>query len=223
MSRTPLSERKLPNYTRKEELANMWTHIAGAVIGIAVLVLVIFISLEHSNIWGLVSGSIYAFFMICLFCISSIYHGLRPSRGKKVMQVLDHCAIYFLIAGTYTPILLSAMRPVHPGWAWTIFGAQWALTAFATVFTAIDHNKYMKLSMACYIAMGWFIIIALKPTIEVLGTKGFMWLLAGGLSYTLGAVLYGVGKKKPVVHTIFHVFVDIGAVLQAVCILKYVI
>ena len=221
MTRTPLKERTLPNYTRGNEIANMVTHIVGGAAGIAVLLLSIFISVFHSNIWGLVSGIIYGFSMICLYTVSSVYHGLLPCMGKKVMQVIDHCTIYFLIAGTYTPILLSAIRPAYPVVAWVVFGAEWALAAFAAVFTAIDHKKYGKLSMLCYIGMGWFIILALKPTLAVLGRDGFMWLLAGGISYTVGAILYGLGKKHSVLHTVFHVFVDVGSILQAVCILAY--
>ncbi len=221
MTRTPLKERTLPNYTRGNEIANMVTHIVGGAAGIAVLLLSIFISVYHSNIWGLVSGIIYGFSMICLYTVSSVYHGLLPCMGKKVMQVIDHCTIYFLIAGTYTPILLSAMRPAYPVVAWVVFGAEWALAAFAAVFTAIDHKKYGRLSMLCYIGMGWFIILALKPTLTVLGWDGFMWLLAGGISYTVGAILYGLGKKHSVLHTVFHVFVDVGSILQAVCILAY--
>ena len=149
---------------------------------------------------------------------------LRVSgMGKKVMQVIDHCTIYFLIAGTYTPILLSSIRPVHPALAWVIFGVEWGLVAFATVFTAIDHNRYGRMSMACYIGMGWCIVLALKATVEAMGLAGFMWLLAGGVSYTVGAVLYGVGHKKPIYHTVFHVFVVVGSLLQAVCILFYVL
>ena len=223
MSRTPLRERSLPDYTRKEDMLNMATHIVGVVIGIVTLVFGILISVSHSNVWGIVSVSIYGAFMIMLFAVSSVYHGLKPGMGKKVMQVIDHCTIYFLIAGTYTPILLSAMRPVHPGWAWTVFGAEWALAVFATVFTAIDHQKFSKLSMACYIGMGWFVVLALKPTLEAIGIHGFVLLLIGGIAYTIGAVLYNVGKKKPVYHTVFHIFVDIGALFQAVCILMYVL
>lgn len=223
MTRTPLNQRTLPNYTRGNEIANMVTHIFGGAVGIAVLLLSIFISIHHHSVWGLVSGIVYGFSMIALYCVSSVYHGLLPCMGKKVMQVIDHCTIYFLIAGTYTPILLTAIRPVHPVTAWVVFAAEWLLAAFATVFTAIDHKRYGKLSMLCYIGMGWFIVFALKPTIEVLGLTGFLLLLAGGISYTVGAVLYGLGKKHSVLHTVFHVFVDLGSILQAVSILLYVL
>ena len=223
MTRTKLSDRQLPGYTRGEDIANMVTHIVGGAFGIAVLVISIIIAALHSNVWGVVGASIYGATMVVLYTVSSVYHGLKPGMGKKVMQVIDHCTIYFLIAGTYTPILLSSIRPVHPALAWVIFGVEWGLVAFATVFTAIDHNRYGRMSMACYIGMGWCIVLALKATVEAMGLAGFMWLLAGGVSYTVGAVLYGVGHKKPIYHTVFHVFVVVGSLLQAVCILFYVL
>lgn len=223
MSRTPLKDRTLPGYTRGEDIANMVTHIVGGAFGIAVLVISVIIAALHSNVWGVVGASIYGATMVVLYTMSSVYHGLKPGMGKKVMQVIDHCTIYFLIAGTYTPILLSSIRPVHPALAWVIFGVEWGLVAFATVFTAIDHNRYGRMSMACYIGMGWCIVLALKATVEAMGLAGFMWLLAGGVSYTVGAVLYGVGHKKPIYHTVFHVFVVVGSLLQAVCILFYVL
>ena len=222
MKRTPLKNRTLPNYTRGEEIANMVTHIIGAAIGILVLVFCVIIA-SGNNGWAVTGASIYGAAMICLYTVSSVYHGLKPGMGKKVMQVIDHCTIYILIAGTYTPILLSAIRPAHPTICWVVFGAQWLLAAFGIVFTAIDHKKYSKLSMVCYIGMGWLIIIALKATIECLGMTGFLLLLGGGISYTIGAVLYAIGKKKRYFHTVFHVFVVIGSLLQALCILKYVV
>ncbi len=223
MKRAPLAERTLPNYTREEDLANMITHIVGGAIGILTLILVILRAAAHQSIWGMVSGILYGVSMICLYSVSSVYHGLRPGYAKKVMQVIDHCTIYFLIAGTYTPILLTAIRPQFPALAWTLFGIEWGLTALATVFTAIDHHRYGKFSMFCYILMGWCIIFATPPTLQTVGTAGFLWLIAGGISYTVGALLYGIGKKHPLFHTIFHVFVDIGSLLQAVCILCYVL
>lgn len=221
MTRTPLKERSLPGYTRKEEIANMTTHIVGAGVGVIVFALSIWIAFVHQNVWSLVSGAVYGLSLILLYTVSSVYHGLIPSLGKKVMQVIDHCTIYFLIAGTYTPILLSAIRPVYPVLAWVIFGVEWGLVAFAVVFTAIDHHKYRHLAMTCYIGMGWCIVLALRATVRCLGLTGFLWLVGGGVAYTIGAVLYGIGGKKPIYHTVFHVFVDIGSALQAVCILLY--
>ena len=221
MKRTPIKERILPNYTKGEDNANMITHIVGGGIGVLTLLGVLAVAIIHLNVWGIVSGSIYGFTMIALFTVSSVYHGLNAGTGKKVMQVIDHCTIYFLIAGTYTPILLSAIRPDHPALAWTIFGIEWGLTFFAATLNAIDLKKYSVISMVCYIAMGWCIIIALPQTISSVSKAGFVYLLAGGIAYTIGAVLYLIGAKKKYYHTVFHIFVDMGAILQAISIIFY--
>ena len=118
--------------------------------------------------------------------------------------------------------MLSALRPVHPGWAWTLFGVVWGLAALAITLTAIDLKKYAKFSMFCYIGIGWCVIIAIKPVLEVLPTPGFILLLLGGITYTIGAILYGIGKKRPYMHSLFHVFTLAGSILQALCILIYV-
>lgn len=220
--RTKLRDRLLPNYTRGEELTNMITHIVGGAVGILVLTFCLILSIMHRNPWAIVSGSIYGVFFILQYTISSIYHGMRAGTGKKVLQIIDHCSIYLFIAGTYTPIVLSALRPVHPGWAWTLFGVVWGLAALAITLTAIDLKKYAKFSMACYIGIGWCVIIAIKPVLEVLPTPGFILLLLGGITYTIGAILYGIGKKRPYMHSLFHVFTLAGSILQALCILIYV-
>ena len=117
MSRTPLKDRRLPAYTRGEDIANMVTHIIGGALGAIVLVLAVLIAARHGDMWDVVGSSIYGGSMVALYTVSSVYHGLRPGMGKKVLQVIDHCTIYFLIAGTYTPILLAGIRPLHPA-AW---------------------------------------------------------------------------------------------------------
>ncbi|MBQ3561737.1 MAG: hemolysin III family protein [Oscillospiraceae bacterium] len=223
MKRTPINERILPGYTRGEEIANMTTHIIGGGLGVVILALCVITSALKGDIWGIIGGAVYGFSMIAVYTVSSVYHGLKPCFAKKVMQVIDHCTIYLLIAGTYTPILLCAMRPEYPQIAWLVFASEWLLAGLGAVFTAIDHNKYKKLSMVFYILMGWFIVLCLKQTIEVLTLAGMLWILFGGISYTIGAVLYGIGKKKPVFHTVFHVFVVIGTLLQAAGILIYVL
>ena len=223
MKRIPIKERILPSYTKGEDNANMITHIVGGGIGILTLLAVLFMACFHKNIWGIVSGSVYGATMILLFTVSSVYHGLKPGTGKKVMQVIDHCTIYFLIAGTYTPILLSSIRPKYSALAWTIFGIEWGLTLIAATFNAIDLKKYSIFSMICYIVMGWCIIIAVPQTVECMSKRGFFYLLAGGIAYTIGAVLYGIGAKKKYYHTVFHIFVDIGAILQAVSIIFFVL
>ena len=221
--RTKLSDRALPDYTRGEEIMNMVTHIVGGALGIAALTLCVIFAALHDNVYGVVSSSIYGTCMIVLYTMSSVYHGLKPSMGKKVMQVLDHCTIYFLIAGTYTAISLSALRPAYPLLGWGMFAFQWALTALAVTLTAIDLKKYNVFSMICYICMGWAILPFMKQTMEVLTTPGFLLLLFGGIAYTIGAVLYGIGSKKRWMHSVFHIFVVIGSLLQFLCILFYAV
>ena len=223
MKRTKLCDRVLPDYTRGEEIFNMVTHIVGGGIGVFALTVLVVIAALKGDAWAVVGSSIYGAALIMLYSMSSIYHGLCKCTGKKVLQVLDHCTIYFLIAGTYTPILLSGIRPLYPVLAWVIFGVEWGLTALAVTLTAIDLKKYSLFSMMCYIGMGWCIIVATKPTLHALTTAGFLWILAGGIAYTLGAVFFAVGKKIRYMHSVFHIFVVLGSVLQFLGILFYVI
>ena len=221
MKRTKLADRRLPNYTKGEEIMNMVTHIVGGALGIAALVLCVIQASMRGNVYGVVTSAIYGAMLVVMFTISSVYHGLHPNMGKKVMQVLDHCTIYFLIAGTYTVIVLSAIRPVYSVLGWCLFGLEWALVALATTLTAIDLKKYNVFSMICYIGMGWAILPFWRQTIDVLTLSGFLWLLAGGIAYTIGAVLYGIGSKKRWMHSVFHIFVVAGALLQFIAILFY--
>ncbi len=219
--RTKLKDRLLPDYTKGEEIMNMVTHIVGGSMGI--LALLLGIVRAQGKPLSLVGAIIFGVMMITLYTVSSVYHGLRPSMGKKVMQVLDHCTIYFLICGTYTPILLAGFVPRYPVIGWSLLAAEWGLAALACTLTAIDLKKYNVFSMICYIAMGWGIIFFLPQALEVLTTPGFLWLLAGGIAYTLGAVLYGIGAKVHWIHSVFHIFVVLGSLLQFVAIFLYVL
>ena len=219
MKRTKLKDRLLPHYCKGEEIMNMVTHIVGgalALLGSCILVW------KANGATHLLGALIYGLAMVGVYTMSSIYHGLRAGTGKKVMQVIDHCAIYFLIAGTYTPILICAFLPVYPAIGWGLLGLQWGLAALAVTLTAIDLKKYKVFSMVCYIAMGWSIIFFLPQTILVLTKAGFAWLLAGGIAYTIGAVLFGLGKKLPWMHAIFHIFVILGSAFQYAAILAYI-
>ena len=221
--RIPLRERQLPDYTRGEELMNMITHIVGGAVGLLILIGGILIGAKHRDPWAITSGSIYGVLTCTLFVISSVYHGLPDGIGKRVMQVIDHCTIYFMIAGTYTPVLLVGIRKVMPVAAWIVFGVEWGCAMIAATLTAIDLKRYKAFSMVCYLAMGWAVAAILGMTLRAMGTAGFLWLLGGGLCYTVGAVLYGLGKKHRYMHSVFHVFVDAGSLMQAIAILFYVI
>ena len=221
--RVKLADRCLPDYSRGEEIMNMVTHIVGGGLGVIALILCVLTAVSCRNTLGIISSAIYGFTMIALYTVSSVYHGLRPCTGKKVMQIIDHCAIYFLIAGTYTPILLSAFVPVYPLIGWGLLAGEWGLACTACTLTAIDLKRYNVFSMICYIGMGWGIIFFLPQAIHVLTFPGFLLLLSGGIAYTIGAVLYGIGSKRHWMHSVFHIFVVIGSVLQFLAILLYVL
>lgn len=223
MKRTKLKDRILPDYTKGEEIFNMVSHIVGGGFSVAVLVLCVVFSAIYSDAWAVVSSAIYGVSLVALYSMSSIYHGLRHITAKKVMQVLDHCMIYFLIGGTYTPVLLCSIRRESPAWGWTLFGIVWGLAAAAVVFTAIDLKKYAKLSMACYIGMGWSIVIAAPIALRAMDMRGLLLILLGGIAYTVGAVIYGLGKKRRYMHSLFHMFVLVGSVLQFFGIFLYVL
>lgn len=219
--RTKLIDRKLPNYSRGEEIFNMSSHIVGSTIGIAAITLCVSISAIHNNFYGIISSAIFGISMILLYTMSSIYHGLKNELAKKVFQVLDHCTIYILIAGTYTPITLSAIRLINAPLAWALFCVEWSLAVLAITLTAIDIKKYQAFSMICYILMGWGIIAFYPQAIQALTISGFMLLLAGGIFYTIGAVLYAIGKKRKYMHNIFHVFVLLGSVFHLLCVVRF--
>ena len=221
MRRTRLINRVLPDYTRGEEIMNMVTHISGGGLGILILVLCVIKSVLNRDIAGLMGSIIYGSTMIALYAVSSVYHGLLPSTGKKVMQVIDHCSIYFLIAGTYTPLMFSGFIPQYPFIGWSILAMEWALTTLAVTLTAIDLKKYNIFSMVCYIFRGWGIIFFVPQAVSVFTKTGFLWLLSGGIVYTIGAILYGIGSKRRWFHSIFHIFVVIGSLLQFITIFFY--
>lgn len=223
MTRTKLKDRLLPDYTKGEEIFNAASHIFGAAFSVLALVVMILKTALYGDAWGVVGSVIYGASLVMLYTVSGVYHALRPGMGKKVMQVLDHCVIYVLIAGTYTPILFSTVREVSPGWAWTLFGVVWGVAAVAITFTAIDLKKYAVFSMICYIGMGWCVVAAWKTVTAALHPVGLQFLLWGGIAYTVGAVLYGLGSRIRYMHSVFHVFVVVGSMLQFLCVFLFVI
>ena len=224
MKRTKLADRILPTYTKGEEIFNMVSHIVGGVAGIATIVLCSVFAGIKGNAYGVVSGVIFGVSMLFLYTMSSIYHGLKPEgKAKKVFQVLDHCSIFLLISGSYTPFALCTLREYSTALGWVIFGVIWGFAALGITLNAIDLKKYKVFSMICYLAMGWCIIVRGDLLPQLLGIPGFALLLAGGLVYTLGAVLYGVGKKHKYIHSLFHICVFLGNLLHVLCVLLYVI
>lgn len=221
MKRTKLEDRELPNYTKKEEICNMVTHIIGAIMG---MIAIILCCIKARSTYGVISGVVFGVSMLILYTMSSVYHGLSSKlKSKKVLQVLDHCTIFILIAGSYTPFALCTLREYDPKMGWWIFGIIWAIAVLGIVLNAIDLKRYKIFSMICYLAMGWCIIVKINILPQLLGNIGFLLLLLGGIIYTIGAILYGLGKKHKYMHSVFHVCVFIGSLLHFLCILLYVI
>lgn len=227
VKRIKLKDRILPDYTRGEEIFNMVSHIVGGGFGVIALATCVIKAFMFGNAYDIVGAFIYGFSMVILYTMSSLYHGLKPLMAKKVFQVLDHCTIFALIAGTYTPVALSGIRPMNIALGWTIFGFVWGITALGITLNAIDLKRYNVLSMVLYIALGWCIIFTGSSAIQALGKAGMNWMLAGGVSYTVGAVFYGIAGygKKPLryIHSVFHLFVVLGSILQYVGIILYII
>ena len=224
MKRTKLKDRVLPTYTKGEEIFNMVSHIVGAPLGIVTIVLGVIFSAINKNGYGIASSIVYGITLILLYTMSSIYHGLNPKlKAKKIFQIIDHCSIFLLIAGTYTPFALCTLREYSPAVGWTIFGIVWGMAAIGITLNAIDLKKFKAFSMICYLCMGWCIIVKIGVVLEELGTTGFALLLSGGIVYTVGAIFYGLGKKKKWMHSIFHLACVVGSLLQLICILLYVV
>ncbi len=221
MFRTKLADRVLPAYTKGEEIFNMVSHIVGGGLSIIAMVLCIIVAALHHNPWGVVASCIYGVTMICLYTMSSIYHGLRPRTAKKVFQIIDHCTIYFMIAGSYMPYVFCTIREQNIWACWIIFAVEWILVAIATALTAIDLEKTKKMSMVCYIGMGWAVIFFYKDLAAGLDLPGLILLITAGILYTLGAVIYGFRKKYA--HNIFHIFVVLGSIAHFFSVILYVL
>lgn len=223
MSRTKLADRKLPDYTRGEEIANMTTHIIGAVFGVVVLVLCVVFSLLNHNYWGFAGSIVYGVMMIYLYTISSIYHGLIPEKPKKVFQVLDHCSIFAMILGSYVPVLLTGVREQNLIICIIVAALVVIGTAVCVPFTAIDHKRYAKVSMTGYFAIGWAALLMLWPLYKIYGIEMVLWLVAGGAAYTFGIIFYAKGVHKRYFHTVFHLFILAGSAFHFVGIFKFCI
>lgn len=211
----------VPKYTIGEEIVNSISHGLGIILGIVALVLTIVFSAKNNNTIGIVSSCIYGSTMIIMYTISCLYHALSPKlKAKKVFRVIDHCDIYLFIAGCYTPYCLSLIGGVT---GWVIFAIIWACAVIGVLLNAIDLEKFIIPSVLMYLVMGWMIIFLYDSIATLLPTPGLVLLIAGGISYTVGAILYAIGSKKKYFHSIFHFFVLLGSILQFFSILLYAI
>ena len=224
MTRTKIKDRILPTYTKGEEIFNMTSHIVGAALGVVSLTLCVIFSAIHKNGMAVISSTIYSINMIVLYSMSSIYHGLsKKTMAKKIFQIFDHCSIFLLIAGSYTPFCLVTFLQYSRSLGWGMFSVIWISALIGILLNAIDIKKYKVISMICYLLMGWCIILKANLLPTLLGKGGFLLLLSGGIAYTIGAVLYGVGKRIKYMHSVFHLFIVLGSLLHFFCILFYVI
>ena len=221
--RIPLKDRPFPDYSRREELFNSVSHACGVVVALVLMWIAVRAAMQSGKPYALVSSVVYVSSLLVMFLVSSVYHGLPKGMPKQVMRVVDHCNIFVTIAGTYTPIMMLGVLPINPAMAWSILAVEWGVAVIGVVLNAIDLKKYAKFSMVCYLAMGWCVVISLKDTVAAMTWPGFSYILGGGVAYTIGAVLYLIGKRKPYRHFVFHLFVLLAAVIQFVGIWKYLL
>ena len=198
-----------------EEIANAVSHGVGAVLAVACLVVaVVFSSIRpYHDVWNIVSVSVYGATMVLLYLFSTLYHALNRPKTKAVLNYFDHCSIYLLIAGSYTPFCLSAIREYSPGWAWAIFGVEWGLAILGMVFQCLFINRFATLSNLTYLAMGWVVLVAVYPLWRAMGLVPVLWVAFGGLLYSLGVAFYAA-KKTKWMHFVWHLFVLAGTLVQ---------
>ena len=215
--------RKERAYTSGEEIANAVTHVVGSHLGAAMLALLVWKGATSGVdvAWKTTSGAIFGFSMILLYAISTAYHTVTYLPAKRVLHKMDHMAIYFLIAGTYTPFCLVVLRPDHPILAWTIFGVEWGAALAGIFFKLRTTGRFRYISTSAYVLMGWAALAAIVPLVRSLHGLGTMWLATGGGLYTLGCVFY-LWKSLPYSHMIWHLFVLAGTICHFFCILWYV-
>jgi hemolysin III len=213
MADTLVAGRQIQSLRRKqtlgEEIANSVSHGIGALLGIAATVILAIMAAQKSDPWGVVGFSVYGASLIFLFLNSTIYHAIAHPKAKHILRILDHVAIYVLIAGTYTPICITAMRGP---WGFTLFGLIWGFAIAGIVLQSVRFGKHPILSTAVYVAMGWLIIIAIKPMHEMVPYAGQFWLITGGIFYTAGVAFFAFSSRVKYFHFIWHLFVLGGAV-----------
>jgi hemolysin III len=206
-------------YTVGEEIANGVTHGIAAALSIAGLSVLVSLAAVKGDAWRIVSFSIYGSTLVVLFLASTFYHSLPWPRVKQVFRFIDHASIYLLIAGTYTPFTLVNLRGA---WGWSIFGIMWGLALTGVILKLFMLGRFRILTVLVYVAMGWFVLVALKPTLAAVPAAGMIWLLVGGCAYTFGITFYA-WKKLPYGHAVWHLFVMGGSMCHFFAVLLHVL
>ena len=206
-------------YSPIEEKININSHAIGFILSIVALVLLVAHASMHGDVWHIVSFSIFGTSLILLYAASTFYHSAKKPELRKRLKIIDHASIYVLVAGTYTPFTLVTLKGKI---GWLIFGISWGLALTGIILKLFFTGKYNLISTSMYVFMGWVIVFAIKPLINNLPPEGFLWLLAGGISYTLGAILYSI-KKIKFNHAIFHMFVLTGSFCHFISVYFYVL
>lgn len=209
--------------TAGEEIANTVTHVIGSHLGAAMLALLVWAGVNSgvAVAWKVTCASIFGASVILLYAISSAYHAVQYPPAKRVLKVLDHMAIFFLIAGSYTPFCLVSLRPTNPVLAWSVFGVEWGMVIVGIMFKIRTTGRFRYLSTAAYVVMGWVAVAAIVPLIRALQGGGTMWLFLGGGLDTLGCIFY-LMKALPYSHMVWHLFVLAGTICHFFCILWHV-
>jgi hemolysin III len=203
---------------RRWELANAITHGAGAVASLAGGVVLIAAAAMYGDAWKVVGSAVFATTLVLLYTASTLYHASRSPKARARLKVFDHCAIYLLIAGTYTPFTLLGLRG---GWGWSLFGVAWGLAVAGVVFKLFFTGRFPRVSTGIYLGMGWMVIVAAVPMLEALSPRTIAWLVAGGLAYTGGTVFYH--NRRPYAHAVWHLFVLAGSVCHYLAVATHVL
>jgi hemolysin III len=212
-------ETRLNGYSLGEEIANSITHGIGIVLAMAALTVLTVFACIYGNAWHIVSVSVYGVTLILLYTASTMYHSIQKPHVKNMLQALDHSAIYLLIAGTYTPFTLVNLRGP---WGWWLFGVIWGFAALGVAFRMLKIRRWPAVSLGLYIGMGWAVVVAIQPLIVSVDTGGIIFLVLGGLAYTVGTLFYCWEKLK-YHHAIWHIFVLVGSILHFFSVLLYVV
>lgn len=206
-------------YTKREEMLNVLTHGFGFLLSVVALVVLVFYASLNGDVWDIVSMAIYGSSLVILYFSSTAFHLIQNQKTRNRLNVLDHASIFLLIAGTYTPFVLVTLRGP---WGWSIFGVVWGLAIAGIILKFFFTGRFNLLSTILYVAMGWVIVIAIKPLYEALPLEGLLWLFGGGLFYTFGSIFFLI-NKIPYNHAIFHVFVLAGSVCHFIAVFFYVL